>query len=624
MGCVCIVILFGLLPAVAGSWLYGDQGLLGQWDMTAQDRTIALELRADGQGILGGQSFTYQIQGNRITVTYPDGSGETLVFQLQGETLRLTMDDGNVLLFRRRGSPPTSAAAGDSGGFMTPGQPDPGRPSGKNGPDFARYTLQSDRSVQVGYPRGWTVQEEGGTVVMAESAAPDAAGLIVLVGQLQDGLGTREQLAERVLDSLRQNAYPDLEVVRQAAHPRSPEILTIHTRFTGDGIPFQALCWCLTNPGAGIGIFSTFYAPATRFGQFDADEMIYGCLAPMMRLGTAGVQTAAASPSGGSSSSAAGQTVRYIRFDGDSTAWCGLDIAGGGSQTIQSFPGSQVTGPAVWQDGQIVIFAVRDPSNPRLMGTVRGQPFQLKLPPGKEISVRHPTISRDGRLLAFTIKSHKHVGNVDVHDAASGAYDSTFMAVGTWFKIVAVEMATGRQKVVYYDDPIVTDVMKNRGLGPVYSPTEDILVYANSHRLHVCESETGREIHTWPAPQISHGGWTGQALVSEISGLAFSPDGRTVAYLSQGEADLSNSPHLLVLMDVHSGQSRYYAFPQGLSGWTPLDIVCLDFSPDGKHIVFSGTIHAPDVFLCLLNLADGSVNRLNAPGRCLDPVWKGR
>jgi WD40 repeat protein len=188
-----------------------------------------------------------------------------------------------------------------------------------------------------------------------------------------------------------------------------------------------------------------------------------------------------------------------------------------------------------------------------------------------------------------------------------------------------VNLATGKQHVVYYDDALVPDVMKKRGLGPVFSPTQDILVYANNYNIYVCHSYTGKQLRQFPTPTVQTGGWTGRAFVSEYSGLAFSPDGKYVAYLSQGEADIAVSPNMIVFMDVNNGASAFIHLPKGVSGGTRQGLICLDFSPDGNYVVFSGTAGSGiEPYLFAVEIKTGNCFHLEAAGQGAHPVWKGR
>ncbi len=305
--------------------------------------------------------------------------------------------------------------------------------------------------------------------------------------------------------------------------------------------------------------------------------------------------------------------------------WCALDPHGPGVTVREDFGDIIITDPALRANGQSVVFAVKHPVQPRLLGAVDGKPFEIKFPANMDMEVRHPSFSRDGRLLAFTLKSSKHVGNVNVYDWDSGAFDGTFTAVGQWYKVLSIDLQSGQQQAVYHDDAMVPDVMKKRGLGPVFSPVEDRLVYADNYRIYLCDGHSGENLATWETPSISSGGWTGRALVSEYSGLAFSPDGTTIAYLSQGEADIAISPCWLVLLDVKNGSSSFITLPDGISGGTPFGNICLDFSPDGEYVLFSVTGSDPNhPVLCGVHLDSGQCTFWEDAGRGFGVVWKGR
>jgi len=339
------------------------------------------------------------------------------------------------------------------------------------------------------------------------------------------------------------------------------------------------------------------------------------------------------SGSKGARSSLAGSGIRFVREEGNGQfGWYKIDPKTSRVSLIRSFSDTYICSPAISADGSLVIFAIRHPRQPHLSGEVDGQPFDLAFPPDQEMQVRHPTVSRDRTLLAFTIRSSKHVGNIDVHDWNTGAYDHTYMAVGTWYKVVSINLQTGKQQAIYHDDDLVPDVMKKRGLGPVFSPAEDILVYADNLRIYVCDSYSGQNLRTFQVPTATTGGWTGQLEVSEYSGLAFSPDGQMIAYMSQGQADIAISPDLVVLMDVRTGNSRFIQLPRqsNLSGCARHGLIYLDFSPEGRQLVFSASFmnQQRDIvgpFLCLVDLQTGSVTALDAAGTgASDPVWKGR
>lgn len=317
--------------------------------------------------------------------------------------------------------------------------------------------------------------------------------------------------------------------------------------------------------------------------------------------------------------------VHFIRHNADDEhEWCAIDLSTGAVSVLRNYGADIVVEPALWGGGQRTVFAVRHKTRPRLVGTIDGKRWEVAFPPGGSLTVRHPSISRDGRLLAFTLQSGRHVGNIDVYNWDTGLYTGTFMGVAFYYKIVSVNLQTGKQQAVYHDDELVPDVMKKRGLGPAFSPAADILVYADSYRIYVCEGTSGKELKTFEVPQISLPGWTGKGLISEESGLAFAPDGQSIAYLTQGEADIANRPFGIVRFEIETGRSAFYAFPDPLRAAAVAGLMTLDFSPDASVIAFSGSAGGTGPAIYILNTTDGNVLQCKAAGRCFSPVWKGR
>ncbi len=318
----------------------------------------------------------------------------------------------------------------------------------------------------------------------------------------------------------------------------------------------------------------------------------------------------------------------YVCHRSDSErGWCAIDVATSEVTKLTDFATLSASEPGLWRAGDGLIFAIKHPTAARLVGTVGGKRFESRTFTGVELY--HPSISRDGKLLAFAMQSSKHVGSVDVFDRDGVLYDHKSAAVGKWMKILSVDIVSGKQRALYYDDDQVAEVVARRGLGPVFSPSEDVLVFADSGTIFVADAESGRELRRFSVPTISAGAWSGKGLVSSYSGMAFNPDGTRVAYLSAGEAELDVNPGWIVTIDIATGDSDHYLVPQGYSAWTAYGRIGLDYSPDGRHLVFSvATMNADSQlegpFLAILELSARSFVLLDSAGIASHPVWKGR
>ncbi len=158
----------------------------------------------------------------------------------------------------------------------------------------------------------------------------------------------------------------------------------------------------------------------------------------------------------------------------------------------------------------------------------------------------------------------------------------------------------------------------------ILSPTEDILVYAETDHISVRDRQTGRHLRQIKVPEITTDDWSGQALISHISGLAFSPDGQNIAYLSQGSIDLGDSPHLIIVVNITTGMGLFYELPGDLCGAAIYDqCASLDYAPNGRFIVFDGTTELGKVDIFALNISTGQCFQITDNGKSFGCVWKG-
>ncbi len=525
---------------------------------------------------------------------------------------------------------------------------------GQSDPEILIYTFKADPSVKVGYPRGWIIQENQMGVAIAEKQTADTAGILIYLLQLQPNINTNEALAQTMLNNLRQSGYPDLKAVKQQPHPQAPDVLTIGATLSSQGMPFKAHMWSAVNAANRIGIFAVFYAPTNRYGTFNVQKYLSSCLAPMFGGGSGGTAPQATQPpaSGiGILTTGTTRDIVFIRQEGKTRAVCALSPSTGRVTRLQSFGELPICQPARSLDGQVVVLAL--PILKRVFCLTGIKRFDTSLPQNivafpmifplqGESYVNSPSLSRDGRLLAVQFKTFTHAGNVNVHDATTGAYDHTHAAILRRGQLASFKFQKAlRQQALYYKDPEMPELgTYRRGWCPVFSPAGDILAFTNAGKICLHDSNTGRKVREFDP---------GHAIY-ETSGLAFSPDGTVLAYIGtvvRSSFGFSDAPGSIVLVDIRNGSSRVVKLPLTIRPSSPVEAsgsatICLDFSPDSRYIVFSAsprsaeTDSAVDTYhdlagisskesdIYIVDLRTGNCNRLTNDGNSFDPVWKGR
>jgi WD40 repeat protein len=235
---------------------------------------------------------------------------------------------------------------------------------------------------------------------------------------------------------------------------------------------------------------------------------------------------------------------------------------------VRSFPSAErsVGSLAISPDGRLLAVGQNDGAVPILeLATGR----EVRRLPGHKQGVVNVKFFPDGsKLLTVTHDVEVRAGAVaTVWDLATGAEvlnkgvggfggavspDGRFVAVGSGFGVMVLDVATGR-------DFNVRDQIWRPG-PLVFSPRHDLIFAAwGSTRLGAWKLATGREVHRFKDHQAS------------IGGLALTPDERAVI---SGDDGLGS----LVLRDVETGRTirSRPPVPDGLC------VSGLTFSPDGK------------------------------------------
>ncbi|MCK4766002.1 MAG: hypothetical protein KAW12_27635 [Candidatus Aminicenantes bacterium] len=524
-------------------------------------------------------------------------------------------------------------------------------------PEFLVYTFKADASVKIGFPKGWTVQENQMGAVITEKAAADSAGIMFILGQLQPGVDTNAALTKTMIDFLRKQGYPDLKAIKQQPHAQAPDVLTIDATLTAGGAPFRAHMWCSANTQNKIGIFLVFYAPANRYAAFNPQHYLASCAAPLfggqpVRTGqAAGQASPAGTVSSGTIPGASPRDILFIKQQGGNRFLCSLNPSSGKVTGLYNFKNLPICQPARSRDGRTILLAVPVLKQIFCINGVTGtdaplgsniQAFPMKFPLKGESYVNSPSISRDKKLVAVQMRSFTHAGNIAVHDAASGAYDHTYAGILRIGQIASFKLARAvHRQTLYYKDPAMPDMgPERRGWCPVFSPTANTLAYAYGDKIILADSLSGRKMRQFEQPYSLY----------EKSTLAFSPDGNLLAYIgtvNRSYFGFKDAPGSIVLVDIRNGAGKEILLPQTIRPSSPIEetgaaTICLDFSPDGRYVVFSASPRSGDhdsaeeTFrdlsgkaakesdIYVLDLSTGNCRRMTNDNSSFDPLWKGR
>lgn len=523
-------------------------------------------------------------------------------------------------------------------------------------PDFSVYTFKADPTLKIGLPAGWQIAEQAAdsflSAVITRSDADDSEGFLVFFIPFSPDSPIKEssRLSSLLLDQIRLDALPGLSITREYTHKDSPIIHVAELKATVKDIPLQGKSWCalVANDNLAMGIFALFHAPATAFGRFDSDIMLASVLAPALGLTTAAGAEMQAKPDAHkppvqTTPPLSGQIAAINRLPDGSRAPVTIDPVSRQSRQLAPPQASRFLSPAVSakasalalpMDGvkSVIIASWPDTSRPASV---------LEVPAGgAEIHVSHPTISYDGKLIAFRVKGLSVAGRVDSLDWSSGAYMGSFTAIANEVAILGLDLADKKPKVSYLSRDML-DMESRTPLVPAFSPAADRIAFISFNRFTLLEGTTGAKIREFDLAEDRP---------IDISGLAWSPDGKHVAYFQRKELDgplSGNASYFITLLDPETGARTNFRLPANLrpaSNGAIGSAACLDFSPDGGRVVFCAEPIDPDkstvledygrveaqgnlaknTDLYIYDLRAGATIRLTDDGRTFDPVWKGR
>jgi hypothetical protein len=624
---------FGLsltgIPAAAAKEIPQGQDIIGTWTANVGGQQWTVVFNAGGSLTVNGTSGTYRFGGGTLTITL---GGQTVTYNatLSGNTLTLSGGDLNApLTFTRQG-------AAQSGAAQT-------RPAGAGGTqNFVVYTSKANSNFKIGHPVGWTVGENPQGFSVMETSGSDSAGVEIILGQLQAGAASKEAFADTILQTLRGNYFPDLKVQAQGPHPQAPQALVLDVGFSSSGVPFLARAWCTVDPQSGIGLFIAFYAPAARFQSFSADEIILRSLAPMFGIDQPAATTSTAQGVSTGTAGGGGEIVFVLR-EGENNIVCALNPSMGQIAKGRNAQILRLATPGRRHGADRIIFPVLNYEDGRMIagnGAAMTDDAVIIAPNIESSSITHPSFSRDGNLVAVRVKNLKHYGTVNTVDY-SGAYMGSYSAIAADYRIISFEIAGGRPHAVYFQKEMVGP-SEGQTWCPAFSPTQDQLAYADNLKIYLCETHSGRLLREFPVPQ--------DVGIMENSGVAFSPDGNLVACIGytnrmvQGE---SVRVYAITFVDIRTGQGNYVLLPLTVRPYSPVGYgggtICLDFSPDGRYVVFSGTPKNPEQWwgydmlesigteekpspsdLYVVDMQTGNCVKVTNNGAVYDPVWKGR
>ncbi|MBN1997185.1 PD40 domain-containing protein [candidate division KSB1 bacterium] len=516
---------------------------------------------------------------------------------------------------------------------------------------FDVYTFQANAAARIGYPANWRVQEhidETQTIlsaVITKTDQSESEGFIVFFIPFPKDTEMKEskQFAGMIIEYLGNEVYAGLTLENELPHSSIPAIYVSNLSLLIEGIKYLGRSYSSFMMGeeAGLGIFVMFYAPNSTFGKFNVDEMLAGVLAPIFdaNLGTQS-KTAPPSVSSQSQSSVMGKIFAVNESPAGEKALVSIELPSKSMNQIIPPNNVAILSPTVSVKHSLLALPLDHISKLIISpypDTEKEVSF-VELPAAnREIHFSHPTISHDGRMIAFRVKGMAVAGTIDSHDWYSGAYKGSYTAIASEVSIVGFDIKTKSLKVSYITKDML-DMGEKSPMYPAFSPVEDVIAFVTFNQLQFIQGSSAKKLNEFDL---------GNERPIDISGLAWSPDGKKLAYFQRKEVGgfSGRAQYYIAVLDIASRNIQNHALPDNLRPGSRGGIAsaaCLDFSPDGRCIVFcaetadlssaikedyarleaqSSSI-ATDIFI--FDIQKNQTFQITQNNRTFDPVWKGR
>lgn len=511
--------------------------------------------------------------------------------------------------------------------------------------NFSVYTFKCDPTLRIGYPNGWTVEEEldeTGTVITAsvtKSNAADSEGFIFFITTfpLDSAIQTSKQFSSASIQNLRTDGgLTGLKVDKEYQHSGSDMIHVSELSIALEGTKFLGMSWgaLVKTDEMAIALFGLFYGPETTYRNYNPELMLSGLFAPIFgtEIGSAQPQSQPQAPP----QSSAGNIIAVTENQKGERIIVSIDASTKKTDHLISPSSARLMSPAISYRASLMAFPVYA-FNRLFISSFPDMDREasfVELPSQQsEIYFYHPSISHDGKLVAFHVKGLSIAGTMHSRDWHTGVYTGSYTAIASEVSVVAFDIKSKSLKLSYFTKEML-DMDTKEPLFPAFSPVDDIIAFIHYNKLILMQGSTGKKIN-----EID----LGNDIPIDISGLAWVADGSGLAYFTRGEVGEA-AQYYITLIDHLSGQKFNLALPKNLRPASRGSIgspVCLDFSPDNRYIVFSAEEAdlsnkilewyyrlegrgEKSTYIYIYDIQQNRFSRLTNDGKSFDPVWKGR